>query len=95
MITTERLISNQLLVRVELAAERLASLQEALQSLTSSKRGPLEKRRQEIHNRCEALGGHIMGWPQTRPGTASAVEDLGTAVEALEADVNSAREPQA
>ncbi len=92
MTTTSRHHAHdQLLSRVRLAERRLSRLQDELQNNDEWSSSELAERATELTARCRELADEIRRWTEVRIGASTAVEDLASAADALEADLLSAR----
>ncbi len=92
MTTTSRHHAHdQLLSRVRLAERRLTRLHDDLQNDDDLNSSELAERATELTTRCHELADEIRSWTEVRIGAATAVEDLASAADALEADLFAAR----
>lgn len=82
---------DHLLADVELATSRLHRFENDLADLAPSDREPFAHQLAVLTTRCGELKEQIMAWPEIKIGTAGALEDLGAAIDALEADFDAAQ----
>ncbi len=79
---------DHLLTEVDLVKERLDRFFARAAEVPSDARAALEQRGDRVGARAEALAARIREWVELQVGTSSAVEDLGEAVDTLEADLD-------
>jgi ElaB/YqjD/DUF883 family membrane-anchored ribosome-binding protein len=92
---THRSVRDQLVAEIELVSERLETLQSRIAAESVEVRDRFEGRTRQIAERAERLAATTKDWMAVKIGSAGAIEDLGDAVDAIEADLDAARETTA
>jgi hypothetical protein len=82
---------DQLLADVELASARLRSFDDGLEEVSIKLRYPFQQRHAQIAERCSELKRQIIEWPEVKFGTATAIEELSQALDALDSDFDASK----
>ncbi len=85
-------LRDQLVAEIDLVNERLQTVQSRIAAGSAELRERFEGRTAQIAERAEQLAATTKDWMAVKVGSAGAIDDLGDAVDAIEADLDVAEE---
>ncbi|MFT5201134.1 MAG: hypothetical protein ACI9C1_000502 [Candidatus Aldehydirespiratoraceae bacterium] len=92
---TKESIRDQMVAEVEFVNDRLDQIRARISAESADVRARFDERAAQVSDRAEKLASSTKEWMAVKIGTASAVEDLGDAIDAIEVDLDVAEETDA